>query len=252
MFLLIVDNHYLKRKRISNGHDPRIFLRRSSSSLSRRWDAMGEAGVTVEAFGAAILQDSTCATRDMCAHAFSILLARLRPHQREAKFGPIPEGIGGVFVTWSVPRGRYETYALRGCIGTLKTAELSDAVPRYAAHAAFSDPRFDPIASDELPGLKVGVSVLSRFERADDVYDWTVGVHGIILEFGNGRFSATYLPEVCYEHAWSKQYCVQSLAEKAGFSGRLEGHMMEEAVVTRYQSTKAEMTFEEYQQLPTL
>lgn len=196
------------------------------------------------------MADDLCATRDMCAEAFSTILTRLRPEQSIPIMGPIPSGTGGVFVTWSAPKGRYTNYALRGCIGTLKSAKLSDAVPRYASHAAFSDPRFDPISADELAGLKVGVSVLSRFERAAHVYDWTIGIHGIILEFGSGRFSATYLPEVCKDHNWSKHYCVQSLAEKAGFSGRLEGRMLEEAVVTRYQSTKVEMTYEEYQKLP--
>ena len=101
-----------------------------------------------------------------------------------------------------------------GCIGTLKSApSVVDAVSRYASHAAFSYPRFDPIRAHELAGLKVGVSVLSQLD-ADDVYDWTVGVHGIILDIDDGKLSATYLAEICKDHGWTKQHCIQSLAEK--------------------------------------
>ena len=66
-----------------------------------------------------------------------------------------------------------------------------DAVSRYASHVAFSYPRFDPIRAHELAGLKVEVSVLSQFEDADDVYEWTVRVHGIILDINDGKLSAT-------------------------------------------------------------
>lgn len=199
----------------------------------------------------------TIATSAMCAEAFSTLVARLQPDRALQTPCELPDASGGVFVTWSVPRHtarstsprRQHTYTLRGCIGTLKPCGVASAIPRYALHAAFHDPRFDPIGEAELPGLKVGVSVLSMFEKADHAYDWDVGVHGIILEFGDGRFSATYLPEVCKDHSWSKEYCVQSLAEKAGYKGRLEGSLLDQAIVTRYQSTKAEMLYEQYLEL---
>lgn len=234
------------------------------------------------------------ASRDMCKHAFCVLLSRLGLHDLThlTKYADrsslsssslssldngdataaarvprnlshlIPAGSGGVFVTWSVPspsssmrnKGGNTNYILRGCIGTLKpAASVADAVGRYAAHAAFNDPRFDAIRPQELRRLKVGVSVLSRFESADDVYDWTIGTHGIILDIkqttsggGQRTLSATYLPEVCKDHSWSKQHCVQSLAEKAGFIGTLQGKALQEASVTRYQSSKYEMTFEAF------
>lgn len=191
----------------------------------------------------------TPATRDMCAKAFETVLVSLRPDLPPAPALELPWEKGGLFVTWSVPRGRNAHYALRGCIGTLTPARLDAAVERYASHAAFHDSRFDPISAAELPRMKVGVSVLSGFEKASSVYDWDVGVHGIILELEYGRYSATYLPEVCREQGWSKEHCVRSLAEKAGFRKELDDDVLETAVVTRYQSTKAELVFEEYLEL---
>lgn len=201
--------------------------------------------------------DHIQATSDMCTHAFNALLTRLKPQTIASQPNgiSIPSGRGGVFVTWSITPATTSslsasaTYSLRGCIGTLKpSAQVQESVSRYATHAAFNDHRFDPIGLHELTRLKVGVSVLSRFERADHVYDWDVGVHGIILEIDGGRLSATYLPEVCHEHKWSREYCIQSLAEKAGFGGTLKGRLLEQAVVTKYQSTKSEMTYHQYLQ----
>lgn len=191
----------------------------------------------------------TTASAEMCAHAFSTILRRLDPNFEAKELNPLPTTTGGVFVTWSILNERQDKYSLRGCIGTLKPTVINSAIGQYASHAAFNDPRFSAIRVDELRRLKVGVSILSQFERADTVYDWTVGVHGIILEFGNGRYSATYLPEVAKDLGWTREACLQSLAEKAGFRGKFEGTVAQDATVTRYQSTKAEMTYDEYLQL---
>lgn len=191
----------------------------------------------------------TVATRDMCAKAFHTICTTLRPELPSPPPLQLPTSEGGLFVTWSVPRGRQTHYSLRGCIGTLSRARLDAAVERYASYAAFSDSRFDPIAASELDNLKVGVSVLSGFEKAQTVFDWDVGTHGIILELAGGRYSATYLPEVCRDQGWSKEACVRSLAEKAGYRRPINDAVLEAAVVTRYQSTKAELFFEEYIEL---
>lgn len=194
----------------------------------------------------AIEDGVTTASLEMCLHAFSTILTRLRSENEERDIGKLPKTKGGVFVTWSILNGRRDKYSLRGCIGTLKPTMIDSAVPHYAAIAAFNDPRFTAITLNEISRLKVGVSILSKFERSDNVYDWTVGVHGIILEFGNGQYSATYLPEVAGDHGWTQEFCVQSLAEKAGFRGNFEKALFQDAVVTRYQSTKVEMTYDEY------
>src|SRR5271169_4234880 len=62
----------------------------------------------------------------------------------------------GVFVTIHA-RGR-----LRGCIGVVEAFEpLGEAIARCAASAALRDPRFSPIRAEELPELKIEISVLS-------------------------------------------------------------------------------------------
>ena len=70
--------------------------------------------------------------------------------------------------------------------------------------SAFEDDRFDPIAKDEIPKLSVTVSILENFEVIEDLYDWTVGTHGVEIEFEfeDDEFSATFLPEVAKEEGW--------------------------------------------------
>lgn len=191
----------------------------------------------------------TPATSHMCAKAFETILDRLRPSLPGPPSLILPKEKGGLFVTWTVQRGRDSHYSLRGCIGTLSPAPIDTAIARYANHAAFNDSRFDAIDESELPTLKVAVSVLSAFEQTDDVYDWEVGVHGIVLSLCGGRYSATYLPDVCSEHRWTKEYCVQSLSEKAGFRKPLTDEILDSSTVTRYQSTKAEMDYIDYLKL---
>lgn len=191
----------------------------------------------------------TVATTDMCAKAFHTICKVLRPELPHPKSLHVPSSKGGLFVTWSAPRGSRRNFSLRGCIGTLTRANLDDAVERYASYAAFRDSRFDPIAASEVDDLKVGVSVLSGFEKAAHVYDWDIGTHGIILELSEGRYSATYLPEVCADQKWTKETCIRSLAEKAGFRRPIDENILEAAVLTRYQSTKAELLFAEYKDL---
>lgn len=68
--------------------------------------------------------------------------------------------------------------------------------------SAFKDSRFPPINRDEFPKLQVSVSILCHFEDGNDYLDWTVGIHGIRIEFHNERGykrTATYLPEVAPE-----------------------------------------------------
>src|SRR5687768_17639317 len=50
---------------------------------------------------------------------------------------------------------------LRGCIGSIEAHRpLGEDVARNARAAAYRDPRFPPVAGDEIPRLQVEVSVL--------------------------------------------------------------------------------------------
>ncbi|KAL9178762.1 hypothetical protein ACHAXT_003893 [Thalassiosira profunda] len=143
-------------------------------------------------------------------------------------------------------------YDLRGCIGTLAAKPLSTALSEFAITSALHDNRFDPIALSELPYLRVGVSLLVKYEECKHCLDWKVGVHGIIIHFegrGAGKqhtYSATYLPEVASEQRWNQQEAVVSLVRKSGYRGAISDELLEGIRCTRYQSSKHRMSYQQY------
>jgi len=158
-------------------------------------------------------------------------------------------------------------YHLRGCIGTLEPrTPLRAALRDYALTSALRDHRFAPVAAGEVPALKVTVSLLRRFERAAHPEDWSVGTHGIIVAFaeepgraqgggggggGGGapmavRRSATFLPEVAGEQGWTRRQAVEAAVRKSGYAGALTPGLMASLQVTRYQSSRWEMTYGEW------
>lgn len=136
-----------------------------------------------------------------------------------------------------------------GCIGSLAPRSLAE-LPKYALKSAFHDSRFEPLRPDELPDLEVGVSLLVNYEEADHVLDWVVGTHGIIINFElNGEdYSATYLPEVASEQGWTQEQAVDSLIRKAGCK-KLSRALWSSIKCTRYQSSKAKLSYKEWQAL---
>jgi AmmeMemoRadiSam system protein A len=90
---------------------------------------------------------------------------------------------------------------LRGCIGSLEPRRpLVLDVRENAVAAAFNDPRFPPVRSDELDDLHVEVSVLSppeplSYDGPEDlVAQLRPAVDGVVVERGWNR--ATFLPQV--------------------------------------------------------
>lgn len=111
---------------------------------------------------------------------------------------------------------------LRGCCGSIEASRpLAHDVWRNAWASAFCDPRFPPLAPDELPRLHVHVSVLTRpepmlVESEEALIDaLRPGVDGLILELGAAR--ATFLPAV-WEQITDPASFVQQLKLKAGWS----------------------------------
>ena len=152
-----------------------------------------------------------------------------------------------LFVTFKIDEGRGELQ-LRGCIGTLSPTPLRN-LARYVQKSAFEDRRFNPIEASEVERLEVGVSLLVNYEEAGDPFDWEVGVHGILIDFNDkhGReYGATYLPEVMPEQGWDQRQAVESLMRKAGYRGRIDDAVLSTMRTTRYQSSKAAMTYAEY------
>lgn len=103
---------------------------------------------------------------------------------------------------------------LRGCIGFVPSAwGIVETVARAAEGAASRDPRFAPVASSEVPGLALEVSLLEK-PRPIRPGDVVVGRHGLILESGTAH--GLLLPQVPVEWGWDREAFLDHLAKKAG------------------------------------
>lgn len=114
----------------------------------------------------------------------------------------------GAFVTL------HENHELRGCIGTIAAVAPLDETIRQMAHAAaLEDPRFTPVAEDELDKLQLEISVLSPMFaiRPEDV---VVGRHGLMIAHGGRR--GLLLPQVPTEWGWDRETFLAQTCRKAG------------------------------------
>lgn len=91
---------------------------------------------------------------------------------------------------------------LRGCIGTLEAHQpLAEDVRDHAIAAALRDPRFPPVREDELGGIQIEVSRLTRpipleYKDANDLLSKLCPhVDGVILR-DDSYHRATFLPQV--------------------------------------------------------
>jgi MEMO1 family protein len=117
----------------------------------------------------------------------------------------------GLFVTLK-KRGE-----LRGCIGRVTSEEpLALLVSRMAFEAAFKDPRFSPLAPDELAALTIEISLLTRPAPVPRAADVVMGRDGVILHKG-GR-GAVFLPQVATETGWGREQFLDQLCRKASMS----------------------------------
>jgi len=111
---------------------------------------------------------------------------------------------------------------LRGCIGNLEAdGSIVDAVERNALNAAFNDHRFQPLKAEELDGITIDISILSKPEVLDysDSEDLISKlrpmVDGVILR--HGKKGATFLPQVWSQLPDPEQF-LEHLCRKAGLS----------------------------------
>ncbi len=108
---------------------------------------------------------------------------------------------------------------LRGCIGSLQAhQELWKDVQDNAINASSNDFRFQPLTKDELPKIKIEISILSEpkklsFLSPEDLLQKINKNMGIILK-KNFR-SSTFLPQV-WEQIPDKVQFLEHLSLKAG------------------------------------
>ena len=114
-------------------------------------------------------------------------------------------------------RGAFTTLywheSLRGCVGYVEAvAPVYRAVIETARAAAFDDTRFWPITREELPDLRVSLSILTKPLpiRPEQV---EIGVHGLIVAFAGHR--GLLLPQVAIEHNWDRTTFLEQTCQKA-------------------------------------
>lgn len=114
-----------------------------------------------------------------------------------------------VFVTLTV-RGK-----LRGCVGHMDPAgTLEESVASCAVASATADPRFPPLGPEELPQLRLEISLLSPAVPVGGPEDIAVGTHGIIVSQGARR--GLLLPQVATEQRWTAETLLTQACMKAG------------------------------------
>jgi AmmeMemoRadiSam system protein A len=114
----------------------------------------------------------------------------------------------GVFVTLHVA-GR-----LHGCIGVIEAHELlGEAIVRCAASAALEDPRFAPLAAEQLGALSVEISLLSPLSPIQPE-SIEIGRHGLFISYHAQR--GLLLPQVAIEHHLSREEFLNETCRKAG------------------------------------
>lgn len=125
--------------------------------------------------------------------------------------------------------------SLRGCIGSLQAVHpLARDVALHAFGAAFRDPRFPALATQELQHLDIHISVLSaavpmQFASELDLLEQLrPGVDGLVLQEGAHR--ATFLPDVWQNLPDPVQFLSQ-LKLKAGLS---RNHWSSSLTMERY------------------
>jgi len=111
---------------------------------------------------------------------------------------------------------------LRGCIGALEAYQpLINDVSEHAFAAAFRDPRFPPLQSNEFEQIEIDISVLGTPETIDfkNEHDLLNQIRpekdGLILEHGYNR--GTFLPSV-WEQLPDKNDFLNHLKMKAGLA----------------------------------
>jgi uncharacterized protein (TIGR00296 family) len=177
---------------------------------------------------------------------FLVNLARqtVTEYLKNGKILQVPENVSpklmepcGVFVTLNSFHN--ETKTLRGCIGLpYPTTPLVQAVIEAALSAATRDPRFPPVALEELDQITFEVSVLTPPERVevekptDYPSKIKVGCDGLIIE--KSYCKGLLLPQVPVELDWNEEEFLCQCSMKAGLSP--DSWLLKDTKIYRFQA----------------
>ncbi len=115
----------------------------------------------------------------------------------------------GVFVTLT------KNGKLRGCIGYIvPVMPLYRAVSDMTVSAASRDPRFPPVAKEELKDIHIEISVLGPLKIVDDPQEIEIGKHGLFIVSRDNQ--GLLLPQVATEYMWSREEFLRQTCLKAG------------------------------------
>jgi AmmeMemoRadiSam system protein A len=123
----------------------------------------------------------------------------------------------GAFVTLEERRAG----TLRGCIGHIAADRLlGEVVREVAVSAACDDPRFPPIAPDELSELRIEISVLGEPSPFDPAHPGrlVIGRDGLLVQRGSAV--GILLPQVATEHGFDTSAFLAAASRKAGLGPR--------------------------------
>ena len=106
---------------------------------------------------------------------------------------------------------------LRGCIGNIISEKpVSETIFDISIAAAFRDPRFLPLAIDELDKITIEISLLSPLEKVDNTAKIKPGRDGLYVK--NGNYSGLLLPQVATEQEWDRETFINQTFVKAGLT----------------------------------
>ena len=138
----------------------------------------------------------------------SYILKGTRP--KVSELSPEMKERAGVFVCL---KGRGQ---LRGCVGTFEPtyANVAEETINNAISSASRDPRFPPVAAQELPDLSYSVDVLTRPEPVKGTEELNSKRYGVIVEEGGRR--GLLLPDL--EGVDTAEQQIELCRMKAGIS----------------------------------
>ena len=117
----------------------------------------------------------------------------------------------GVFITL------YDNTQQRGESGKMIPNQfLCELVQSLVVQAAVGDPLFPPLHQEELPRIRIEISVLSIFRKMKTIEDLDICHHGISITLLDHQ--GFLLPKVAIGNHWDKLTFLAQVCQKAGLS----------------------------------